>query len=104
MKPMRKILRRLTLSFLTIPALLAQLKLPAIIGDHMVIQQKQSNPIWGWDTAGTRVTVAFAGQVYSAIAGSDGKWSVKLNPVLADSNPQTLTVEGSSRKEIQDVL
>ena len=101
---MPKTLRLLTLSFLTIPALLAQLKLPAIIGDHMVIQQKQSNPIWGWDTPGTKVTVAFAGQVYSAIAGSDGKWSVRLNPVPADSNPQTLTIEGSSRKEIQDLL
>jgi sialate O-acetylesterase len=104
MKPMRKILRLLTLSLLTIPALLAQLRLPAIIGDHMVIQQKQSNPIWGWDSPGTRVTVTFAGQGYSAVAGSDGKWRVNLNPVPADSKPQTLTVEGSSRKEIQDVL
>ena len=44
-------------------ALRAELKLPAIIGDHMVLQQKQSNPLWGWDTPGTKITVTFAGRV-----------------------------------------
>ncbi len=33
----------------------AELKLPAIIGDNMVLQQKQTNPIWGWDAPGTVV-------------------------------------------------
>src|ERR1700733_1326256 len=101
---MRKTLRLLSLIFLTIPALLAQVKLPAIIGDHMVLQQKQANPIWGWDSPGTKITVAFAGQSYPATAGSDGKWTVKLNPQPANATPQTLTVEGSSRQEIHDVL
>jgi hypothetical protein len=41
------------------PLLRAELKLPAIIGDHMVLQQKQANPIWGWDTPGTIVSVTF---------------------------------------------
>jgi hypothetical protein len=27
----------------------AELKPPAIIGDNMVLQQKQADPIWGWD-------------------------------------------------------
>ena len=43
------------------PAVRAELKLPAIIGDHMVLQQKQTNPIWGWDTPGTKVTVTVDG-------------------------------------------
>ena len=41
---------------------LAELKLPAIIGDHMVLQQKQANPIWGWDAPGTEVTITFGDQ------------------------------------------
>jgi sialate O-acetylesterase len=101
---MRKIFCVLTLGTTLLPALLAELKLPAIIGDHMVLQQKQSNPIWGWDTPGTTVIVTFAGQSYSATAGSDGKWTVKLAPLPADAKPQTLTIQGSSRQEIQDVL
>ena len=44
-------------------SLKAELKLPAIISDHMVLQQKQANPIWGWDTPGTEVSVTFGKQV-----------------------------------------
>ena len=72
--------RRFSSSFLCIGcgiALLAdpgatsgELKLPAIISDHMVLQQKQANPIWGWDTPGTTVTVTFPGQVKTAVASA----------------------------------
>lgn len=101
---MRKTFLLLTLSFTALHALRAELKLPAIIDDHMVLQQKQSNRIWGWDNPGTKVVVSFAGQSYSAAAGSDGKWTVTLAPLPADAKPQTLMVQGSSRREIQDVL
>ena len=39
------------------PVLRAELRLPAIIGDHMVLQQNLANPLWGWDAPGTQVTV-----------------------------------------------
>jgi sialate O-acetylesterase len=86
------------------PALRAEIKLPAIIGDHMVLQQKQANPIWGWDTPGAKVTVTFAGQSHSATAGGDGKWTVKLAAVPANATPQKITIAGTNRVEIQDVL
>jgi len=82
----------------------AELKLPAIIGDHMVLQQKQDNPIWGWDTPGTQVTVSFAGVSKSATAGADGRWQVKLDAAPANDQPQTLTVSGTQKREVQDVL
>ena len=85
-------------------ALRAELKLPAIIGDHMVLQQKQANPIWGWDTPGTAVTVEFAGKSYAATAGADGKWTVKLDPADANAIPQTLAIAGTTRRELTDVL
>ena len=94
----------LLLAFVAGAVLRAELKLPAIIGDHMVLQQKQANPIWGWDRPGTKVTVTFAGQTHHATAGADGKWSVKLAPVPANATPQRLTIAGSSRRELQDVL
>lgn len=78
--------------------------LPSIFSDHMVLQQKQADRIWGWDTPGTVVTVSFAGQTVSAKAGDDGKWIVKLAPMPANATPQTLTVVGSSKREISDVL
>ncbi|MEI9892396.1 MAG: sialate O-acetylesterase [Chthoniobacter sp.] len=82
----------------------AELKLPAIISDHMVLQQKQTNPIWGWDTPGTKVTVTFGDQTKSAEAGADGKWTVKLDPVPLNAQPQTIKIAGTNQKEIQDVL
>jgi len=80
------------------------LHLPAIIGDHMVLQQKQADPIWGWDVPGTRVTVEFAGQSKTAIAGDNGKWIVKLDPLPSNASPQVMRITGSCKKEIQDVL
>jgi sialate O-acetylesterase len=101
---MKKLLSLLA-TILVIPlASRAELKLPAIIGDHMVLQQNQANPIWGWDTPGTNVTVSFAGQSHSATAGADGRWTVKLAPLPANATPQTLTVMGSTQRELQDVL
>ena len=76
---MRKLRSLLALALGLAPALLrAELKLPAIIGDHMVLQQKQANPIWGWDTPGTKVTVTFAGQTHAATAGADGRFTLEL--------------------------
>lgn len=90
---------------LSCASLHAELKLPAIIGDHMVLQQKQSNPIWGWDTPGTKITVSFAGQTKSAEAGADGKWTVKLDAVPANAEAQTIKIAaGTQNVEIQDVL
>src|SRR5690348_861908 len=93
-----------SMAWLLAPKVHAELKLPAIIGDHMVLQRNLSNPIWGWDTPGTQVTVTFAGQQKTAQAGTDGKWVVKLDPVPANDQPQVLSISGTNRKEIQDVL
>jgi len=82
----------------------AELKLPAIIGDNMVLQQKQANPVWGWDAPGTEVKLTFAGQTKSAKAGADGKWTVKLDAVPANAQPATITIKGSSTKELKNVL
>jgi sialate O-acetylesterase len=99
-----KTLALVLLSLALAPAVRAELKLPAIISDHMVLQQKHANPIWGWDTPGTNVTVQFAGQTKSAKAGADGRWEVKLDPVTANAKPQPLAISGTTKREIQDVL
>ncbi len=101
---MKKLLSLLVLALAVAPTLRAELKLPAIIGDHMVLQQKQSNPIWGWDAPGTKVTVTFAGQRKSADADADGKWTVKLDPLQVSAQPQAMEIVGTTKKEIHDVL
>ncbi len=93
------------LSGLFLPSLAtAELRLPAIISDHMVLQQKQANPIWGWDTPGTEVSVTFGKQVKKAKAGEDGKWTVKLDAVPANGTPAEIAIKGTSERKLTDVL
>jgi sialate O-acetylesterase len=101
---MKKLILLLSLGLALVPTVRAELKLPAIIGDHMVLQQKQANPIWGWDTPGTRVTVTFAGQTQTGTADQTGKWTVKLGAMPPNAKAQTLTIAGTTKRAIQDVL
>jgi sialate O-acetylesterase len=90
--------------WLVTPDSRAELKLPAVIGDHMVLQQGQPDLIWGWDSPGLEIKVSFATQTLSTKVDSDGRWSVKLAPLIANATPQAMTISGSSRREIRDVL
>ncbi|SVC21850.1 uncharacterized protein METZ01_LOCUS274704, partial [marine metagenome] len=46
-------------------AVQAEVKLPSVFGDHMVLQQGQRLPIWGWAEPGESVTVSVAGQSHT---------------------------------------
>ena len=81
----------------------ANVRLPALFSDHMVLQRDVSVPVWGWADAGEPITVQFAGQEKNAVADAAGKWTVKLDP-LKTGNPQTLVVQGKNTVTIQDVL
>ena len=81
----------------------ADVKLPAIFGSHMVLQQGQPNRVWGQATAGENVSVAIAGQTKTATAGADGKWTVQLD-ALPVGGPHQLTVQGANTITLEDVL
>lgn len=81
---------------------LADVGLPAIFSDHMVLQRDQENPIWGWADPGESVTVAFAGQTHQTKADEKGRWRVKLASLPA-GGPHELVIEGKNRKAISDV-
>ncbi len=70
----------------------------------MVLQRGQTNPIWGWDAPGTHITLRFAGQNYSVITGADGKWIIRLIALPANAKSQTITITGTTKRVIQDVL
>lgn len=80
------------------------LKVPAIFGDNMVLQQQQAVPIWGWSAPGATVTVKFADQSKSAKADDHGRWLVKLKGLKASSTPQTLTIKSSETKTFTNIL
>ena len=92
------------LSFLFASPSRADVKLPAVLSDSMVLQQGQPVPVWGWADKGEAVTVSFAGQTQKTAAGEDGKWSVKLTPLTASDKPAELTVSGKNKIELKDIL
>lgn len=72
--------------------LTAELTLPSIFSDHMVLQRAHALPIWGKADPGAIVAVSFAEQSKQTQADSDGKWRVDLTPLQASSTSRTLTV------------
>ena len=70
----------------------SHLRLPSLIGDDMLLQQKTTARIWGKANPGQKITVSASwksdGQ---AIAGKDGKWSLNLNTPEA-GGPYTITI------------
>lgn len=81
----------------------ADVKLPNIFGDHMVLQQGQKNKIWGLAEAGEAVSVAINGQKQTATAGADGSWHVMIDPVPV-GGPYELVVKGKNEIKFHDVL
>ena len=82
----------------------ADVKLPSVIGSHMVLQRSQACPVWGWADPGEKVTVEFAGQKKTAEAAADGSWRVNLRSMKANSTPQTMTITGKNKVVMEDVL
>lgn len=82
----------------------AAVRLPAIFGDHMVLQRDTGVPVWGWADPGETVTVTAGGDKASATAGPDGQWSVKLAKLAASSKPIEVTVTGKNTITLTDVL
>ena len=81
----------------------ADVKLPNVFGDHMVLQRNQKNKVWGMAAAGEAVTVTIDKQSLSATAGADGAWHVMLEPLPA-GGPHVLAVKGKNEVKFEDVL
>lgn len=82
----------------------ADISLPSIFSDHMVLQRDAPLPIWGQGAAGEEVTVSFAEQAATTTANDEGRWSVSLDALEASSEPRQLIVKGNNTITIEDVL
>jgi hypothetical protein len=79
------------------------LRLPALIGDHMVLQREQPVRIYGWASPGETISVRMAGQTVSAIADPSGRWEAWLRPMPA-GGPYELAIAGRNTITVRDVL
>jgi sialate O-acetylesterase len=83
--------------------LLAQVRLPAVVRDSMVVQRDTKLKIWGWASPGERVQVVLNKKRYRATTGSDGRWAVWVAPLHA-GGPYTIDIHGSNTIMLRNIL
>ena len=82
----------------------ANVMLPAIFSDHMVLQRASRVPFWGMADPSENVTVLMDGRTAQATAGADGKWTLSLDLHDEKPGPFTLTVTGKNKVTVNDVV
>lgn len=81
----------------------AEVRLPSIVSDNMVLQQGMKIPIWGRASPRERVTVTFNDKASNTIADAHGRWQIWIGPLKA-AGPSELTVKGDNVLTIRNVL
>ncbi len=81
----------------------AQIKLPQIIGDGVVLQRDHNIKLRGWASAGEEITLTFTGHQYRAMADNAGNWEIIIPPQAA-GGPYDLKLRGSNEIIVRNVL
>jgi len=81
----------------------ADVTLPALLADHMVVQRGLPVHVWGMAAPHEAVSVTFRGETKSATADDDGRWSVYLSPGEA-GGPFPMTIKATNTITLNDVL
>ncbi|MBF9223067.1 sialate O-acetylesterase [Hymenobacter ruricola] len=81
----------------------AQVRLPRLVSDGMVLQRDQPMRIWGWAKSGEGISVVFQGKTYRATTGPDGQWRVTL-PAMKAGGPYEMSLKASNELSVKDIL
>lgn len=83
---------------------LADVSVPSVFSDHMVLQRDLPIPVWGTASPGEVVSVTFGNQSRSVKAAANGNWRVDFDPMSASTVPRELEIVGTNTISITDVL
>jgi sialate O-acetylesterase len=86
-----------------IPTINAQVKLPQLIRDSMVLQRDSKINIWGWASKGEKIKIKFNGKNFKATTNANGKWIVQLPPMKA-GGPYAMSIDGNNHLVINNIL
>ena len=86
-------------------AALADVKLPAVISDNMVLQRDKKVSIWGWAKPGEEVMagVSWHSMKWAVTAGEDGKWEFAMNSPKV-GGPYEMTITGKNVITIKNIM
>lgn len=93
------------LSFFFLSAAQGKVKLPAMMGNHMVLQQNSTVKLWGWaDGKKVTVTTSWDKRTYRTTTDSDGAWLVKVDTPTGSYTPYTITISDGASVTLSDIL
>lgn len=83
----------------------AELRLPSVVGNHMVLQQKRTVNVWGWAKPGASVSVkaGWLKKAVKTVAAGEGKWKLSLETPEA-GGPYEIIVKSDTTIILKDVL
>ena len=81
----------------------AQVKLPRLISDGLVLQRDTENKIWGWAGVGENVEIEFMEKSYQTVANSNGQWEVSLSSLQA-GGPYDMEINASNQISLKNIL
>lgn len=82
-----------------------KVKLPAMMGSHMVLQQNSQVNLWGWaDGKKVTVTTSWDKRTYKTTTREDGSWMVKVNTPRGSYEPHSITIGDGPSVTLSDVL
>lgn len=102
---MKKHFPILILFFLFFPSIQGKVKLPAMMGDRMVLQQNSSVKLWGWaDGKKVTVTTSWDNRTYEAPTDKEGAWLLKVDTPEGGYTPYTITISDGTPVTLSDIL
>ena len=90
-------------AFTVLPAAVAEVTLPKLVSDGMVLQRNAPVKIWGWADAGEQIQVDFKGEHYRTEANDGGDWSITLKSSPA-GGPYSMKVRGENLIAMDNIL
>lgn len=82
----------------------AQLRMPSIISDNMVLQQGKEINIWGWAAPGAPVEITFLRKAYKTQTGTNGQWQIKLSPARGGASGAMFIKSANEKIVISHIL
>lgn len=92
----------LCIALLLSPLATADISLPKLISDGMVLQRDTAITLWGWAAAEETVEVRFNGKAVGQAKPANGRWQLKLAPQAA-GGPYQLSFHGHNQITLQDI-
>src|SRR5665647_58247 len=84
-------------------SVVANVRLPKLISNGMVLQCDANVKIWGWADPSEKIAISIDGKNYNTTSTENGDWQLTLSTHNA-GGPFTMILEGNNHLEIKDIL